>query len=1589
MIKQLQKAGLIIFLFHLSVISLSQSWTANLLQEQIKNGGEFTFFEIQKAFYDYWEPFDVENGYYYKDGEKIKANGYKIFKRWEWFWEQRIDPSTGYFPKITAAEIREMIKKQFGTKDDDSDWSSLGPNSSGGGYSGVGRINCIGFRPGDNNTFYVGSPSGGLWKTTDGAVNWAPLTDNNTVLGVSDVVVIAGASPAADILYIATGDRDMGTIDGIPAGHSADNHSIGVLKSTDGGSTWTATGLSFPASDKETTNRILLDPSNNSILYAATSDGLYKTINAGTDWTKISTEDFVDLEFNTSSSTIIYAATRTGGEIWRSTNSGTSFTQVLNASSADRSELAVSPDDANRIYAVICDFNRGLRGVWRSTNGGTSFTEIYEKPVVGNGNDNLLYRDCNPGAQAGGQGDYDLAIAADPNDADVVFVGGINTWKSTDGANSFSIANHWEETCGGAVETVHADKHCLAFQNGTSVLFEGNDGGIYKTSNGGTNWSDLSNGLVISQYYRIAVAQTISNEMIGGLQDNGTKAQLTGTWTDVLGADGMDCAIDFTDAWIQYGTKQNGSLHRTTNHWGSSTYLSGSLPSGAWVTPLVMDPSSANTIYFAPDSYVYKSTNRGNTWSQIGSFGGDDLWALDVSASNSDYIYAAEKDVLRRTINGGTEWTNITGSIPVTTSYITSLTISNADADMVWVCMGNYNSDCVYETTNGGTNWTNISTGLPNLPVLNVVENLQNTSVTELYAATDVGVYQKLGSSDWTSFSTNLPNVVITDLEIYYNPPDPTQSRLRAGTYGRGAWETELPPPPPTADFSADNTSPSIIETVSFTDFSVGSPTSWLWTFEPATVTYMEGTSSTTQNPKVRFNEIDTYTVTFYAENAQGNDTEVKEDYISSTDLNYCAASGGSTLSTWEYISGVEMGTIDNTGTDPDEYTDYSAMSTNIGIGESIDIDITIENCTFPNDLGAWIDWNKDGDFADLDEEIICDDELAQNGTHKFSYSFTVPSHASIKSTRMRIRLKWDDSDCGNPCGSTGYGEVEDYTVNVVAGPVTWSGSTSDDWGVDTNWNNNTTPSIKYNVTVPESPVGENFPQITSETDAICNNLSIEDGASLNIYGNLNIEGNFLNEAGNTGLVIKSNADNTGSLIVKGDAVGNVSFERYLDEIGKSVKWHYVSSPVEGQALDDSWMSANSVAQTSGNYQFFRWDEDTYYWIIYGSSGEPEAFADETFVSARGYCLSKEGAGVLSFSGTLRTSGLNYATTYTDAKGEGFNLVGNPFTSAIGITSSASSTQNFLAQNTALLDDSFEALYIWDEQSDFSESRNDYKIISNAEIGDFTRIDQDYIQPGQAFMVKVASGGGNLAFNENMQAHASTDYYKNPKDSWPSVELIVENNDFFNSTAIGFNENMSAGLDPSFDIGKMKGNTNIALYSKLIEDNGIDFAIQCLPPPFTELLSVEIGLDVKQTGEYTFKLIESENFDITNSIILEDKGIGKLIDFHKSEEYLFNINEIGEIRHRFVLHFNKASGIEDEKTKPEDTRFYVFDSKLYIITKEIINKKVQIFNMLGQMLMQKQLSNTVNIIDLDQTEGYYLIRIMDDRNCITGKVYVK
>lgn len=762
---------MLLFASLLSLTASAQKWLQNLPQD--KSRSEYTLYDYRDAFNSYWDKYNVKGGYYFVDSVKHKAGGWKQFHRWYWDMETKIDPATGKFPNTTAEEqFNKFYDHNPAPKSSSGSWVEMGPNSSYGGYAGVGRLNCVAFHPTNTNTYWVGAPAGGLWVTTNNGSSWTCLTDDNEVMGVSDIVINSDYA-SSQTIYIATGDRD-----------AFDNRSHGVLKSINGGSTWNTTGLTFEPEDLQVINRLLADPGNVNTLIAATNDGVYKTVNGGTSWSLLYDLDFIDMEYKPGVFSTLYGST-TYGTVYISTNGGTSWTQTLEAFDGQRTEMAVSVNQPNWIYAVVSDSEDGLLGIYKSTNSGASFVEVLPGYSL-----NLLCWDSY-GGEVGGQGWYDLAIAASPTDANVLLVGGVNTWRSIDGGNNWEIVNHW---WGDGVPAVHADKHMLSFR-GNGDLFECNDGGIYLSENLGADWEDKTNGIVTSQMYKLSNSATDEDIFIAGLQDNGTKMYYYGDWWDVKGGDGMECLIDYSNSDIQYGTYVYGQIDRTTDMWNDYDNIvdisPNGDPDGAWVTPYIIDPVNPQILYIGYAD-VYKSTNRGDSWTMISNINSfDKIQSIAIAPSNTQVLYIADYTHIWKTTNGGTSWTDITGTLPIASAYIRYVTIKNDDPNTVWVCMSGYTNPGVYQTVNGGTSWTNISAGLPTFPVGSVVQNKLNTSSVELYCGTDYGVYIKNGSSNWQLFNNGLPKVKIGELEIWYGSSS-TTSKIRAATYGRGLWQSDL-----------------------------------------------------------------------------------------------------------------------------------------------------------------------------------------------------------------------------------------------------------------------------------------------------------------------------------------------------------------------------------------------------------------------------------------------------------------------------------------------------------------------------------------------------------------------------------------------------------------------------------------------------------------------------------------------------------------------------------------------------------------------------------------------------------------------------
>jgi len=616
-------------------------------------------------------------------------------------------------------------------------WTELGPialpNNGTGQPNGLGRLNCVAFHPTLNNTIWVGSPSGGLWKTTNGGSSWSSNTDNLPSLGASAILI----DPSnASIMYLGTGDRDGGDAPG-----------LGVMKSTNGGSSWVSSNSGM---GNRTVGMMVMHPSNSSIILAATNQGIYKTTNSGSTWSKTSTGylNFKDIKYKPGSSTTMYASA--AGVFYRSTNGGDSWTAITSGlPGSGRLVIGVSAANSNYVYAIV-GASAGFTGAYRSTNSGLNFTQMSSSP-------NLLGWAAD-GSDNGGQASYDLCIAVDPTNANTIYVGGINIWKSTNGGTSWTLNAHWVGS--GGADDVHADMHALEFSNG--ALYVGCDGGIYKTTNGGTVWNDISSGIAVAQVYKIGQSATSENLVINGYQDNGTAIYNNGVWATEIGGDGMECIVDHSNANYLYGALYYGDIRRSSNGGNNFSKIAddgtnGINESGAWVTPYTLHETNSNTMFVGYKN-IWRSTNvkasstSAVSWTSISSFGSSStLRVIENSPADVNVLYTGRSTTIYRSdnVNAATvSWTTL--SAPATVKDIEA---HPTNANIVYMTAGNN----IYKSTNKGGNWTDISSNLPNISMNCVV--YQVGSSEGLYVGTDAGVYYKNSTmTNWILF----PAVIYT-----------------------------------------------------------------------------------------------------------------------------------------------------------------------------------------------------------------------------------------------------------------------------------------------------------------------------------------------------------------------------------------------------------------------------------------------------------------------------------------------------------------------------------------------------------------------------------------------------------------------------------------------------------------------------------------------------------------------------------------------------------------------------------------------------------------------------------------------------------
>ena len=700
-----------------------------------------------------------------------------------------------------------MSKQGFDNSQLISGWSDVGPGNIGG------RIRSILVRPSNPNEILIGAVAGGIWKSTDGGSSWSPKTDQD------NPIAIGSMANNGDTVYAGTGEGWLNT-DAVYGG--------GIYKSTDFGDTWTLLPSTVGTHVWGFRNvmKISIDPSNN--IYAATyaynykdnvggyytNGGLYKSGDGGATWTKISTTAvtnyYSSCDVIAISSTDVLLATRgyspNWGGIFQTTDGGTTWNQItsgLPTSNYNRIAMTQDPSHPNTVYAVFestitkSSGDAGLNGIYKSTDGGSNWTAL-TKPgkLVSTGNLSYL----------GSQGWYGNVISIDPNNSQNIVVGGVDMMNSTDGGSSWSQLTYWDSYYGSPV--VHADHHAICFvPSQPNTLYAGDDGGIYRTTDGGATWIALNNGLEITQFYGGAVF-TSGSIYYGGAQDNGhLKYNGTGkNWTEVVGGDGGYAAINQSNSNIAYEEYTNLQISKTTDggtSWNSSTSGltdAGDANSTLFISPFALDPENSKAI-IAGSNRVWLSFDNGNDWTDSSSVldtSNGDLSAVTIVNAASPYLAFAGTEngmIFKANITGGNEiWTSIT---PPNNNgaYVRRIVVDLNNKQNIYACYSGYNNDGktptrhIFFSSDQGNSWTDISGDLPDVPVHTLVIDPNNPQV--LYIGTETGVYQTSNhGANWTNVSGNgMPNYVPVDELVLQTGTN----QLFAFTHGRSVFVTTIP----------------------------------------------------------------------------------------------------------------------------------------------------------------------------------------------------------------------------------------------------------------------------------------------------------------------------------------------------------------------------------------------------------------------------------------------------------------------------------------------------------------------------------------------------------------------------------------------------------------------------------------------------------------------------------------------------------------------------------------------------------------------------------------------------------------------------
>ena len=768
---------ILLIVFALSLTPVwSQPWLKYL---KVSKGQEPNFYQIQEAFYNWEKTNNILEQIKDHGEEEGEIENWMLFKRWEYIWEGRADAQGQFLNPWNIYQQTITYRQTHKINYNSGDWSLIGPShlpkQRTGQPNGLGRINAVVFDPTDTMTFYVCTASGGLWRTRDYGQSWEYLSVALPTLGTSDALVDP-MNP--DILYLATGDRD-----------AYDAKGLGIWKTTDGGKSWRRI-----LDSNMTVNMLLMDPNNHQKIIAGATFGIYVTTDGGHSWTQTLADVRVkDLEFHPTNPNIIYATGQ--GLLFKSTDGGQTWTDITSRLNlpvaATRNVIGVSPAEPDWLYVLATDDNGDVSspflGLYLSRDGGETFTLQTSWPNI------LGYQ--SDGSDDGSQAWYDLAIAVDPSDANIVYTGGVNVWKSTDAGATFKINAHW---VGSGAPAIHADQHDLRFSNSGKTLFACNDGGIYYTPDGGKSWSNITSGLSISQVYRIGASASDPLLFLNGYQDNGTAlSEGIDDFTTVIGGDGMECLIDYSSDDYMFGELYYGDIRRSVRGSGFKSIIGNIGEQGYWVTPYVQNPRNPDELIVGFEN-VWRTKDVHNSsvsWMTVTDFQDKSpIIALEYCMANPNIVYLSKRDGRLYRLEYFSKVVDLTANLPDSNMYVSSIETDEDNDSIVYITAYDRNSGrgLVLKSSDRGQTWLDITGSLPQ-EYFNYIIQDTSSRLNQLYLGTFTGVYTINDSlNDWVDFSNGLPITDVRELEIYYGGDNPAQRHIKAATYGRGTWYSPL-----------------------------------------------------------------------------------------------------------------------------------------------------------------------------------------------------------------------------------------------------------------------------------------------------------------------------------------------------------------------------------------------------------------------------------------------------------------------------------------------------------------------------------------------------------------------------------------------------------------------------------------------------------------------------------------------------------------------------------------------------------------------------------------------------------------------------